>query len=443
MQKLSTETGVKNIPSVFSFFIGMLIIANLWGCGDFMHPVESTPAPTEYTYNYWLLERTYLFEEELGKLEPEGDSVQTLYEVLDDPFTRYVAPSKSEQTSISINTSIVPGSLGMEYVLYANQPYPLRIKRVYPNGPAGRAGIRRWGYITEVNGKSLLQTETFSYSAAYNTYDSILNYNKSIELKVAYEDDTLSYKMEKEDVYAPTVFVDTTIDGTIVVTITEFKQTTADKEKGSYGELKAYLDSTRNYSKPRILDLRNNPGGHVTQCVNMADLFIKSGPISTRSWRTFNGDGTPVKKSNTSNAISGDAGEEGKFLALVNGGSASCAEIFTAAIAEGAGIPVAGDTTYGKGIGQTTWNTMAGGLAIITNLEFLTPKGNSYHKIGIIPDYPCQSVDLNCGMKALEKYYGKKFSDPEDDKVSKKAISPSKPSIGGAFIESEEPFLIF
>ena len=51
---------------------------------------------------------------------------------------------------------------------------------------------------------------------------------------------------------------------------------------------------------------------------------------------------------------------------------------------------------------------MDGGLAIITNWEFLTPKGNSYHKKGIIPDYPCESATLTCGIEAIKNYYGNK-----------------------------------
>lgn len=428
----------KNIPSVFCFFALLTILC---GCSDFFKPVESTPEPTEYTYNYWLLERTYLFEEELENLDPEGDDPQTLYDILKDPFTRYVPPSKSESATITINTSIVPGDLGMEYLLYAFYPHPLCIARVYPDSPAGRAGIPRRGCIIDINGRELIQAEGSNLNSVYATYDSILRYNKDIELTVAYLDDTLTYQLQKEDVYAPTVFVDT-LDEVIIVSITEFKQTTVDREQGSFGELKAYLDSTRNVKQPRILDLRGNPGGHVNQCVSMADLFIKSGPISTRSWRSFKGDGSPTKMESTVKAIEGDAGEDGKFIVLVNGGSASCAEIFTAAIAEGAGIPVAGTTTYGKGIGQTTWNTVTGGLAIITNLEFLTPKGNSYHKKGIIPDMQCETATLQCGFDALQKYYGKTSSNKMGLSLPQ-SISRSKASLGGAHIESTEPFLIF
>ncbi len=372
----------------------------LAGCGDFFTPVDSTPAPTEYSYNYWLLQRTYLYEDELPLLDENGDSVTELYATLQDPFTRYVPPSKSEATITHINTSVVPGDVGMEYALYPQQEHPLVINRVYDQGPAGRAGIPRYGTILNVNGVEIVGEN------AFDTYDSVLTYSKEVAIRVATAGDTTLFEISKEDVYAPTVFIDTLVDETIVITVTGFKLTTVDKENGTLGELKDYLDSTRNIARPRLLDLRNNPGGHVNHCTAMADLFIEKGTITTESWRALDADGNSEHRKKNIVASPGDAGEGKNFVVLVNKGSASCAEIFTAAIAEGANIPVAGTNTYGKGIGQSTWNTKAGGLAIITNLEFLTPRGNSYNKKGIAPDYPCESASLACGLEAIRHYYG-------------------------------------
>ena len=191
-----------------------------------------------------------------------------------------------------------------------------------------------------------------------------------------------------------------------IITITSFKLNTADQKNGSFGELKTYLDSTQNTTEPRLINLRNNPGGHVSHCIAMADLFIKEGILSTRTSRDLSVEGKTNYRKNSQKAKAGDSGEKGKFVLLVNKGSASCSEIFAAALQEAANIPVAGETTYGKGIGQSTWKTMDGGLAIITNWEFLTPKGNSYHKKGVVPDYPCESATLSCGIKAIQNYYG-------------------------------------
>lgn len=425
------RTDARKIPSVFCIFAISLFAAFMCGCSDFMSPVESTPTPNEYEFNYWLLNSTYLFEEELPNLDPKGDSVQKLYATLEDPYTRYVAPSKSEAATQQMNTSIVEGDIGLEYMYNLNAEHPMFVYRVYPESPAALAKVPRHGNIISINGREIKSYEEKA------VYDSIMNYSKEITLRIAFESDTSDYSMEKTTIYAPTIFVDT-LDGMIYIQIREFKLNTFDKKNGTYGELKSYLDSTRNEKGVRILDLRNNPGGHVNQCVSMADLFVKEGTLSTRHWRTFNSEGKPTHYKISTNAKPGDAGENGKFLLLVNGNSASCAEIFTAAVTELAPIPVVGQTSYGKGIGQTSWSTKAGGLAIITNLEFLTPKGNSYHKKGIVPDYPCEITGsvYDCVADAAEKEFGTKKSSKKAGLYKFDNVFHA-PTFGGAYIESE------
>ena len=413
-----------HITHYFAFVFAIFLA----GCSDFFEPVDSTPEPTEYTYNYWLLQKTYLFEDELPLLDEEGDSVSELYSKLSDPYTRYVPPSKSEATITQINTSIVPGNVGMEYTLFKQLEHPIVIYRVYAESPAGRAGIPRYGNILNINGVDLTGDD------AFNVYETELSLNKDVSITVTYAGDTATYKLTKEDIYAPTVFVDT-LQGIEIITITGFKLNTVDKENGTLGELRTHLESTKNTTAPRLIDLRGNPGGHVNQCTAMADLFIEKGNISTRSWRSFAGDGKLLYNKLTVVAKSGDAGENKKFVALVNGGSASCAEIFAAALQEGAEIPIAGTLTYGKGIGQSTWKTMAGGLSLITNLEFLTPKGHSYHKKGIVPDYPCETASLQCGLDALESKYGKRATESD---ASEPRILRRYNDFGGAIIEGDE-----
>ena len=420
------------LSSLVSRLSSLVLLTFLAACSDFFEPVDSTPAPTEYSYNYWLLKRTYLFEDELPLLDEQGDSVSELYSKLSDPYTRYVPPAKSEATKTKINTSIVPGDVGMEYSAFPQSEHPLLIYRVYPESPAGRAGIPRYGIILNVNGVEIVSDR------AKAIYDSVLTYNRNLSIKVAYQGDTTTYNVTKEDVYAPTVFIDT-LNGIEIITIAAFKLNTVDKENGTLGELTTYLNATRNTTAPRLIDLRNNPGGHVKHCTAMADLFIEKGILSNRSWRGFAGDGTPTYNTESEKAVPGDAGEGKHFIALVNRNSASCAEIFAAALQEGAEIPIAGDTTYGKGIGQSTWNTMNGGLAIITNLEFLTPKGKSYHKKGIVPDYYCKSPSIICGLEAIQKYYGKKVTKTAIPDYLNHPLQRTRNIFeGGAFVDGEQ-----
>ena len=392
-----------HIPhSTFHIFF-LPAVALLAACSDFLSPVDSTPAPSEYEYNYWLLQKTFLYGDWLPNLPAEGDSVQALYRAIPDSvdrYTRYTEPARSEAVIESRNTSIITGDIGVEFMRDVSLTHPLFINRVYPDGPADRAGVPRYGNVLSINGVELTGEN------AYATYKKVFNDTADISLEIEYDGVVKTYDMKRETIYAPTVFVDT-VGGYAVINIREFKPDTYDRENGTYGELKKYLESSTGDKSPRILDLRSNPGGHVDQCIRMADLFVKQGTLSSRKRYAFSADGKRTEFITKTDATAGDPGEGGKFVLLVNSGSASCAEIFAAAVTELEDIPLVGITTYGKGIGQSSWSTPEGGLATITTLEFFTPKGNSYHKKGLVPKYRCEGgASIACAIEAAESHFG-------------------------------------
>ena len=404
--------------------LSSLVCIFLTACSDFISPVKSTPEPTEYSFNYWLLQSLYLYEDELPDLPKDGDSVQLLYNPLTDPYTYYTPPGKeSEDKSTKTNTSkIIGGDVGMRYYNITGIEYPIYIARVYPKSPAGRAGIPRYGNILSVNGIELKGEH------AKATYDSTLTFNKNIDLLIAYKGDTTLYKLQKEEVFAPTIFVDTLFEnaskgypGIVFIRIEGFKPETADPDSGTYGELKDYLISTKKDKRVRVLDLRNNPGGHVFQSTRMADLFVSKGTLSTKKMRSLTADGGSVNSISATVAKAGDIGESGKYIILANRASASASEIFIAAVTELTDIPMVGTRTFGKGIGQSQIWTYERGLATITSLEFKTPKGTSYHGKGISPKYECERGIVNdtCAALVANKLYGVKIPKQEKSALAK------------------------
>ncbi len=430
--------------SRFSPFMVVVCIFLLAACSNFIHPVKSTPEPTEYSFNYWLLQRTYLYEDELPNLAEDGDSVQDLYKTLKDPYTSYIPPSKSETAKQQLSTSvIIGGDIGMRYYNYKDLEHPILISRVFPKAPAGRAGVPRYGNIISAN-----EIELTGERAAI-TYDSILSYSKNVNIRVAYKGDTTLYKLKKETVFAPTVFVDTLYrdsakgyPGIVFVTIEIFKDSTENLKFGTYGELKDYLDSTTSDKRVRVLDLRGNPGGIVRQCLNVADLFVSKGTLSTRHSHSLTADGGSTHYTTVETAHPGDPGETGNYIILADRTSASCAEIFIAAVTELTDIPFIGTRTYGKGVGQTPYDTYAGGIAKITNFEFFTPKGNSYNQKGIFPKYECNDViGESCAAQIAKKIYGVKI--PKQETVLAKYGTEIKEQTvteleGGAIIWTNE-----
>jgi C-terminal peptidase prc len=358
-------------------------------------PVRETRTPSEFEYNIWLLERLYLYPDEIPEAVVAADtSLIRLYTSLADPYTRYVPKSQSDETITEINTSIIPGDIGVELMLVPASEHPLRIYRVYPQGPAGKAGMLRYSIILSVNGIE------FTGDSAYDEYQKVMQSSKELLFTVISGKDTLTYSLLKETIYAPTVFVDT-LYGIPFISIREFTPTTADTENGTLGELKSALETTRE-AKIRILDVRNNPGGYMSQCIGAADLFVKNGILSTRISRQLEGDGSSVTKKIDVYATAGDIGESGRFILLANRNTASCGEIFVAAIHENTETPLLGETTYGKGIGQGTWKTIDSGLAIITNLQLLTPQGTNYHGKGISPDVECAPDFIQCAAEQAQ-----------------------------------------
>lgn len=395
----------------------------LTACSDFITPVKSTPEPTEYSFNYWLLQRVYLYEDELPKLSEDGDSIKQLYNALEDPYTNYFPPAKSNDVRTQLSTSkIIGGDVGMRYYIYGQLEHPIIITRVYPQSPAGRAGVPRYGNIISANKIEL------TGSNAWATYDSILNYSKKISLLVAYKGDTTQFDLKKDVVYAPTVFIDTLYDdsakgypGIVFITIEGFKDTTLDPT-GSYGELRRYLESSKEDKRVRVIDLRNNPGGIVRQCSAMADLFVSKGTLYTMHSRSLTADGKSKTSYKKTVAKAGDPGEKGKYIILGNQNSASCSEIFIAAVTELTEIPFIGTRTYGKGVGQTPFDTYAGGIAKITNFEFSSPKGVRYNGVGIYPKYNCENILAeSCAAQVAHKLYGVKI--PKQENVLAKRVS--------------------
>ncbi len=399
------------------------------------NPVKETGSPDEFDYNVWLLSKIYLYPEELPEAEKaSGGDVSVLYDTLSDPYTRYVTPAKSGEAEQQMTTSIIPGGIGIELIYSSGAAHPLYIYRVYPGAPAGRAGVPRYGHLLSINGTDL------SGDSAYAKYASVLQTSSSITLRIEKSGDSADYALVKETIYAPTVFIDTFYTVPFI-SIREFTLTTADKAEGTLGELRSALEATSG-APVRVIDIRNNPGGYVNECIAAADLFVKSGTIITRFLKYFDADGNSVINRRDFKASPGDIAEAGKFVLLANRNSASCAEIFTAALKENAGIPFAGDTTFGKGIGQGTWKTSTGGLAIITQMQFRSPLGNNYHKTGIAPDIACGTESaVICAAREALRLTGKTLSKngtAQNPALTADSTIPERKTGGGALIPSAQ-----
>jgi carboxyl-terminal processing protease len=128
-----------------------------------------------------------------------------------------------------------------------------------------------------------------------------------------------------------------------------------------------------------VLDLRNNPGGILDSAVGISDLFLDDGVIVTAQGRT------PESRF-TRSAHHGDVLDGATIVVLVNGGSASAAEIVAGALQDHRRATIIGTTTFGKGLVQTVMPLSKGRAVKLTTSRYYTPSGDSIHEAGVLPD---------------------------------------------------------
>jgi len=367
--------------------------------------VQPVAAPDELAYNYWFLKRCFIHPERLKDQDlfaSQGDSLaqagltgptdltgindneylslQALYQSLQDPYTRYVAPQKAASQQQHDTSSAYSGGIGVEYA-WAPGPDSIRLEifRVYPDGPADSAGLRKGDRLLMSNGVNL-QTDS-----AYVFIRRLLQDSLWIRLQVLRASDTLAIDIKRGMVYAPTVFNDT-LDGVPVLLIRQFVRSSI-RDGGTNLEFHRALMATQS-AHARVLDLRGNPGGEVQVCLAMADEFIDHGPMIHLIEHSFDGRGRAVVDTTTPQSTTGGAGVGSYAVLLVDSLTASCAEIFAVALHDNLGdqAVLVGNHTYGKGIGQSHWKTPAGGMSIVTSLQIRSPQWLDYQGIGVAPD---------------------------------------------------------
>jgi carboxyl-terminal processing protease len=163
-------------------------------------------------------------------------------------------------------------------------------------------------------------------------------------------------------------------DGTIAyVSLYDFSQQASQQLNSQLKDLLA--------KKPKglILDLRDNPGGYLSQAVDVGSIFLKKGVLVIER----DAKGNEHSESTTGNGIALDI----PMVVLVNGGSASAAEIVAGAIQDYGRATLIGETTFGKGSVQAPQTLSNGGQLRVTIQHWYTPKNRGIHGTGIAPDY--------------------------------------------------------
>ncbi|MBI1216981.1 MAG: PDZ domain-containing protein [Rhodobacteraceae bacterium] len=286
-----------------------------------------------------------------------------------DPHSSYM--NAKDYAAMQVQTKGEFGGLGIEVTM--DQGY---IKVVSPidGTPAAAAGIQPGDYIIKVNDSSVMGM----------TLDQAVD---AMRGPVGSEIKIQILRKDVKDPFDVTLVRDTIkltaakgyLEGnTVVLRLTTFNDQTYDDMADG---LKKSLEQAGGLDKINgvVIDLRNNPGGLLTQAIKVADAFIDQGEIVSTRGRNP-GDGERF------NATPGDLVNGKPVVVLINGGSASASEIVTGALQDHHRAIVIGTKSFGKGSVQTIIPIKGDGAMRLTTARYYTPSGRSIQALGISPD---------------------------------------------------------
>jgi len=376
----------------------LLLALALFSCGTLSPDSPFSPESpekneynTELVYNYRLLQFYYYHPDNIKPFSAYENlpEVDLMYESINDTlrghrFTRYHKPEKAQQVIDDTQNSYRYYSFGFERKFLSEERDTLIVTAVYPNSPANSAGLKKYDKLLFANNDLEL---TGDYATLYIRNDSLFD---SITVFEVLRDNeiVLLEPMEKKEVRQPTVYLDS-LSGVPVIRVTEFTQTTNDPD-GTYQEFKNYLREIKGVESA-IIDMRYNGGGSIYHCTAMAAELSEPNKELVYDVQHYPKNNRPVIEIKHYFARDfehrvGD-GVGIKWVIMVNEGSASCAERFVAAVkAARPETIIIGQTTFGKGIGQSYMETYLKGVAFITSLQTFSPNGETFHRVGIRPD---------------------------------------------------------
>ncbi len=290
-----------------------------------------------------------------------------------DPHSSYLSPD--DAADMRVQTRGEFGGLGIEVT---QEEGFVKVVSPIDGTPADAAGVESGDFITHVDGESLLG---LTLDAAVELMRGPVG--SEIIITVAREGEPEPFDISIIRDTIKLTAVRTRAEGeTVVLRVTTFNdQTYANLADGlaKTAEEAGGMDNINGI----VLDLRNNPGGLLTQAIRVSDAFLENGEIvSTRGRNPEDGD--------RFNATPGDLAQGKPVVVLINGGSASASEIVAGALQDHRRAIVVGTKSFGKGSVQTVMPLRGDGAMRLTTARYYTPSGRSIQSLGVSPDIVVQ-----------------------------------------------------
>jgi len=286
-----------------------------------------------------------------------------------DPHSSYLSPDDANDMRVQTRGEF--GGLGIEVT---QEEGFVKVVSPIDGTPADEAGIEAGDFITHVDGESILgfaldeAVELMRGPVGSEIIVTIVREGEGEPFDVSIVRDTIKLTAVRSRAEGQTV----------VLRVTTFNdQTTPNLEEKLAKEVEELggMDNVNGF----VIDLRNNPGGLLTQAIRVSDAFLEKGEIvSTRGRDPADGD--------RFNATPGDLAMGKPVVVLINGGSASASEIVAGALQDHRRAIVIGTKSFGKGSVQTVMPLRSNGAMRLTTARYYTPSGRSIQALGVSPD---------------------------------------------------------
>ncbi|MCR5655807.1 MAG: PDZ domain-containing protein [Lachnospiraceae bacterium] len=399
------------VSIVLGIFIGVFIIFSLTGWFQYYrltHAVnskrlassEESAIDDQTVAKLESLERTirenYLNEEEVSEDDLEDALYHGLVDGLGDRYSTYY--SKEEMVSVMESSSGIYYGIGA-YISYDDTRDYCKISGIMEDTPAEEAGLLEDDIIVEVDGESMQGA----------TLDEVVSHikgelNTEVVITVYREGDTdyQDITVKRGKIETPTVSYEMLEDDIGYLALSRFESVSVAQFRDAVADLKAQG------MKGMILDLRSNPGGLLNVAVDIAGEILPPGLVVYTVDRAGHRDDYGSKNANELGL---------PLVVLVNGNSASAAEVLSGAIRDSGKGTIVGTTTFGKGIVQQMFSFSDGSAVKLTISHYYTPAGTDIHEVGIEPDIEAEldveayredgsDSQLDAAIKEMKKQLG-------------------------------------
>ena len=289
-----------------------------------------------------------------------------------DPYSSYMSPENFR--NMNAETKGEFGGLGIEITMQAGL-----VKVISPieGTPADKAGIKAGDFIIRINDTQVKGLNLFE---AVSMMRGKVGTKINLVIRRENVDDELKFTLTRGIIKIREVSAEVKLNSIGYIRLRAFNQK-------SHNQLKEKIKSFKSKRlNGYILDLRNNPGGLLSQAIKISDMFLDSGEIVSTRGR----DKTDIK---IFNAKKGDMIDGLPLIVLINKGSASASEIVSGALKDHKRAIILGETSFGKGSVQSIIPLSNRGALRLTTAKYYLPSGSSISEVGVSPDITVKEKD--------------------------------------------------